>query len=161
MIKKLFDKSRCNSKHSDSNIFCVRCGVPICPKCIVHSPVGVRCISCGKSSLSVLNKMSFSLFLKTLFVSSFSGLLMGYILLIMSSTYLYWIHWIGVLFAAYAISEIVYRISEYKRGFKVQLIGSLGLGICICIQLFSSGYFSVFTLLVGGISFYFVILKLR
>ena len=161
MIKKLFDKSRCNSKHSDSNIFCVRCGVAICPKCIVHSPVGVRCISCGKSSLSVLNKMSFSLFLKTLFVSSFSGLLMGYILLIMSSTYLYWIHWIGVLFAAYAISEIVYRISEYKRGFKVQLIGSLGLGICICIQLFSSGYFSVFTLLVGGISFYFVILKLR
>lgn len=161
MIKKLFDQSRCNSKHRDSNIFCVRCGATICPKCIVHSPVGVRCISCGESSLSVLNKMSFGLFLKTLFVSSFLGLLMGYILLIMSSTYLYWIHWIGVLFAAYAISEIVYRISEYKRGFKVQLIGSLGLGICICIQLFFSGYFSVFTLLVWGISFYLVILKLR
>ena len=105
--------------------------------------------------------MSFGLFLKTLFVSSFSGLVMGYILLIMSSTYLYWIHWIGVLFAAYAISEIVYRISEYKRGFKVQLIGSLGLSICICIQLFFSGIFSMFTLLVGVISFYFVIFKLR
>ncbi|MBK16114.1 MAG: hypothetical protein CL770_05450 [Chloroflexi bacterium] len=161
MIKKFFDRSKCNSKHSNANIFCVRCSIPVCPKCIVHSPVGVRCISCGKSSLSVLNKMSIGLFLKTLFISVFSGLLIGYVLLIMSDIYLYWIHWIGVLFAAYAISEIVYKISEYKRGFKVQLIGSLGLGVCICVQLFFSGYFSVFTLIVGGISFYLIMLKLR
>src|SRR3954467_2132961 len=27
---------------------CSRCGVPICPKCLVHTPVGARCPNCGK-----------------------------------------------------------------------------------------------------------------
>ena len=162
MIKKLIDKSRCNSnEHKNANIFCSRCGLSVCPKCIVHSPVGVRCISCGKSSLSVLNKMSIDLFVRTLFISSMAGVVIGYILTIMSSMYFYWIHWIGMIFAAYAISEIVYKISGYKRGLKVQFIGSFALTICICIQLFFPGYISVFTLLIGIVSFYLVVLKLR
>lgn len=162
MIKKLIDKSRCNSsEHENANIFCVRCDVSVCPKCIVHSPVGVRCISCGKSSLTVLNKMSIGLFGMTLFISSAAGIIIGCILMIMSSMYLYWIHWIGMIFAAYAISEIVYKVSGYKRGLKVQFIGFFALTICICIQLFFSGYVSVFTLLIGIVSFYLVVLKLR
>lgn len=162
MIKKLFDKSRCYSnQHDNAKIFCVRCSIPVCPKCIVHSPVGVRCISCGKSSLSVLNKMPKYLFAKTLFISSFAGLVLGFILLMMSSIYLYWIHWIGMVFSAYAISEIVSKVSGYKRGLKVQFIGSFALTICICVQLFFSGYASVFTLLIGIVSFYFIVLKLR
>ena len=35
---------------AESNVACGRCGDPICPRCMVHAPVGIRCPDCGKSN---------------------------------------------------------------------------------------------------------------
>lgn len=29
---------------------CTRCGTPICPKCLVHTPTGARCPRCGRAA---------------------------------------------------------------------------------------------------------------
>ncbi len=165
MIKKILNKSKCDSKsHLDSNISCVRCGKSICPKCIVHSPVGVRCGSCGESSLAALNQISTLLFFKTLFISSFTAGTIGLVSVVFSSVYfyLYWINWLWILIAAYLIYEIIDKISGYKRGFKIQLIGMFGLSLFIVTQLLLTNYYlNIFTLLVVIVSFYFVFLKLK
>ncbi len=31
----------------DTNLACGRCGTPICPKCLVQTPVGARCSKCA------------------------------------------------------------------------------------------------------------------
>ena len=36
-------------KDVETNIACGRCGDPICARCLVHAPVGVRCPDCGRS----------------------------------------------------------------------------------------------------------------
>ena len=33
----------------ETSVSCGRCGDPICPRCMIHAPVGVRCPDCGKS----------------------------------------------------------------------------------------------------------------
>ena len=37
-------------KHSDTetNLRCSRCDEPVCPRCLVHAPVGVRCPDCAQ-----------------------------------------------------------------------------------------------------------------
>jgi len=31
----------------ETDLFCARCETPVCPKCLVHAEVGVRCRKCG------------------------------------------------------------------------------------------------------------------
>ncbi len=34
----------------ETNLSCGKCGDPICPKCMVQTPVGARCPSCARLS---------------------------------------------------------------------------------------------------------------
>ena len=34
--------------HIETNLRCGKCGTPICPKCMVQTPVGARCPDCAK-----------------------------------------------------------------------------------------------------------------
>ena len=33
----------------ETTLTCAKCGTPICPRCMVQAPVGVRCPDCGKA----------------------------------------------------------------------------------------------------------------
>ena len=39
-------------RHPDfsSSVSCGRCGDRVCPRCLVHAPVGVRCPDCGRAA---------------------------------------------------------------------------------------------------------------
>jgi hypothetical protein len=43
------------SKHrkETTRITCGRCEKPICPKCTVHGPVGVRCHACARNKVAI------------------------------------------------------------------------------------------------------------
>ena len=32
----------------ETNLACGKCGIPICPKCLVQTPVGARCRDCAR-----------------------------------------------------------------------------------------------------------------
>ncbi len=34
--------------NTETNLSCGKCGTPICPKCLVHTPVGTRCRACAQ-----------------------------------------------------------------------------------------------------------------
>ena len=36
-------------KDVETNVSCGRCDDPICPSCMVHAPVGVRCLDCARA----------------------------------------------------------------------------------------------------------------
>ncbi|MBI4308119.1 MAG: B-box zinc finger protein [Chloroflexi bacterium] len=34
--------------NTETNLACGKCGTPICPRCLVHTPVGARCRDCAR-----------------------------------------------------------------------------------------------------------------
>ncbi len=41
---------------------CARCGTPICPRCLVHAPVGARCPDCAKPTGGIATRPSLRLY---------------------------------------------------------------------------------------------------
>src|SRR5437879_2882347 len=42
------DRTMCARHHNvETHLRCGKCGTPICPKCLVHTPVGARCPKCA------------------------------------------------------------------------------------------------------------------
>ena len=42
----------------ETNLRCASCGTPICPKCLVQTPVGMKCRECGTQRGGVLFTLS-------------------------------------------------------------------------------------------------------
>jgi hypothetical protein len=40
-------------KKEKTRVRCGRCETPVCPKCVVHGPVGVRCRECAKNRVPI------------------------------------------------------------------------------------------------------------
>jgi hypothetical protein len=114
------------SYHPDveTNLSCGKCGKPICPKCLVQTPVGARCPDCAKTTKLPTFRLSTRHYLIA------SGTALGMAL----ATGLVW----GLLRGAlpyiianlimaggvgYAIGEVVGRAVNRKRGKWLALIG--------------------------------------
>jgi hypothetical protein len=42
------DRTTCaRHRNVETHLRCGKCGIPICPKCLVHTPVGARCPKCA------------------------------------------------------------------------------------------------------------------
>ena len=68
------ESMRCEA-HPDveTNLRCGKCDKPICPKCMVETPVGARCRECAR-----INKLpTFQISSKQLLLSSCVGLLIA------------------------------------------------------------------------------------
>lgn len=112
-------------RHPDREtlIRCSRCNRPICLKCQVRHPVGIRCRECAqirKDPLSSLTPVQYVLAFATAlgggviggFIAPFLGILFGI--------------FIGPLIGG-AIAEFVGRVIGYKRGLPLQII------VAVCI----------------------------
>jgi DNA-directed RNA polymerase subunit RPC12/RpoP len=53
------DKAFC-ARHprTETLLKCAKCGIPICPKCMVHTPVGIRCPDCAFALKSVVEQQN-------------------------------------------------------------------------------------------------------
>jgi hypothetical protein len=116
------------SYHPDveTNLSCGKCGKPICPKCMVSTPVGARCPDCAK-----MTRLP-TYYLSTRHYLIASGTALGMAL----ATGLVWGLLRGVLpyiifnvivagGVGYAIGEVVGRAVNRKRGKWLALIGAV------------------------------------
>lgn len=60
-------------KKTPTNVRCGRCDTPVCPKCLVFAPVGVRCRDCGKPPKLPQYQVSLPLLLRALAASLVVG----------------------------------------------------------------------------------------
>ena len=101
---------RCAS-HPDveTNLACGKCGTPICPKCLVQTPVGARCPTCANVRTLPVYEVSTTYYLVEYYVP-FGG-------------------WFLFLIAAgigYAVGEITSRAVNRKRGRGLQFAAAGG-----------------------------------
>jgi hypothetical protein len=110
------------ARHPDveTNLRCGKCGQPICPKCLVQTPVGARCPECAAvKRLPVYNVPAFSYvraLLSGLAVAAALGAAWPFIPF---GGFLWLIIAMGI---GYAIGEVISLSVNRKRGIGLQVI---------------------------------------
>lgn len=100
----------------ETAISCASCGTPICPRCMVSTPVGMKCPDCGKVKNSVLFKVSpgrLALAGITAVAAGMAAALIGKIgcfVIFLSIPY------------GYFAGSMILKASGMKRGLKLEII---------------------------------------
>ena len=117
---------------------CGKCDKPICPKCMVETPVGARCRECARvSKLPTFQVSGKQILLSScvgLLIAVAYGFLWGMLSLFVNFIFLNLLLGAG---AGFCISEGMSRVINRKRGTKLAVIAA--------ILVIVSGFASVFT----------------
>ena len=149
-------------KDIETSVSCARCGDPICPSCMVHAPVGVRCLDCARSRPIPTFDVSTPFLLRAIgagIAVSLPGaaVIIGVIWFIPLP---YFIPAILIAALGYGIGESISLATNRKRGTRLKLVS----GVCMLIGFtlvtyFTGVSFSLFGLLAGLVGFYLAIMK--
>jgi hypothetical protein len=114
---------------TETGLSCGRCGTPICPKCLVETPVGARCRKCANvRKLPTYNVTPFQ-YAEAIAAGLVIAVLVGiaWAFLRMEVEIFVW-SLLGSLLlaagAAYVIAEVVSRVVNRKRGTPLQVVAA-------------------------------------
>lgn len=121
----------------ETNLRCGKCGKPICPKCLVQTPVGARCPDCARLGKLPTYRVSIPYYLRAIGTGLGMGIVCG----------LVWgaIGWVVPFFsfnlllapgAGYAIGEVVSRSVNRKRGTGLAVVAGIAVVISYLISVF-------------------------
>lgn len=163
------DSTRC-ATHPDveTNLRCGKCGKPICPRCMVQTPVGARCRECARLYKLPTFRISTGYYLRAagtaLGMAIVTGLAWGAIDRVMPFFYL------GLILAAgvgYAIGEVVSLSVNRKSSRGLAVVGSLAVVISYLVNILSFGGLPfgplriIIDLVAIGIGIYVAVNRLR
>lgn len=125
------------TRHPDveTELGCSRCGTPICPKCLVYTPVGTRCTDCAR-----VNRLpTYNLPAQTLIRASAAGLVAG---LAIGCAWGFFNFATGLFFGVpvgigvgYAVGELVSLASNRKAGPPLQAIAVASVLLAFLVRL--------------------------
>jgi len=122
----------------ETNLRCGKCGTPICPKCLVQTPVGARCPDCARLYKLPTFRVTTRYYLRgagtALGMAIVCGLIWGVIIGLLHIVYLNFLLAAG---AGYAIGEVVSLSVNRKRGTGLAVIAGIAVAISYIISLFS------------------------
>lgn len=104
----------------ETALMCAACGTPICPDCMVVTPVGMKCRQCGNNANSALTKVPPHRFALAFGVSMLAGLGalvlsgIGFFAIFLSMMY------------GYFAGGVVLKASGMKRGRKLEIASGIG-----------------------------------
>ncbi|MFC2040442.1 hypothetical protein ACFLTW_04645 [Chloroflexota bacterium] len=153
---------------TETNLKCGKCGKPICPACLVQTPVGARCRECSRLYTMPTYRLTPQYYLR----ATVSGLLAAAVLAF-PWLLLDWLIPVILLEAlvgagaGFLIGEVISRAVNRKRGRLLVVIGSLavlgcyGLRFAVIFALpLITPRFSLFDLLGIALGIYLAVKKL-
>lgn len=111
-------------KETPTGLRCGRCETPVCPQCMVHGPVGVRCPDCGKPPKLPQYEVSTLLVLRAIGASLVIGLAGGFVLLFVIGFGLFYL--LAAAALGYALAEGTSYAANRKRGPKLAIVAAIG-----------------------------------
>ena len=147
----------------ETSVSCGRCGDPICPRCLIHAPVGVRCPDCGKSRPAPTFDVSTPILMRGigagLAVAFGAGLVISFISMLLRTTFL-----AALLIAAlgFAVGESISVATNRKRGIRLRVVAvvSVLLGFMLITAVTQGLTLNVFALLGAGAACYIAVSRL-
>ncbi len=157
----------------ETNLRCGKCGKPICPRCMVQTPVGARCPGCARLYKLPTYRVSRQYYLRAagtaLGMAVVTGVLWGVLRSFISFFIFNLLLGPGV---GYVIGEVVGRAVNRKRGRGLAMVASLGVVISYLVSImllsvvmpwgFHFGVFNIVLDLVAvGLGIFVAVTRLR
>ena len=152
----------------ETNLRCGKCGKPICPKCMVQTPVGARCPDCAKLYRLPTYRVPARYYLRAsgtaLGMAIVCGIVWGVINGFVPFFYLNLILAAG---AGYAIGEVVSLSVNRKSSRGLATVAGIAVVISYLVNIFSFGAIPfnplriIFDLVSLGIGIYVAVKRLR
>ena len=122
------------ARHPDTEteLRCGKCEQPICPKCVVQTPVGARCPECAAVKRLPVYEVSTIFYTRAIIVGLIAGAALGALwgILPIGRFYLIFI----ALGIGYAIGEAVSRAVNRKRGSGLQVIAGISMVVSYMVR---------------------------
>lgn len=110
----------------ETNLTCGKCGRPICPRCMVETPVGARCPTCARVQKLPTYQVSTRYYLRATGTALGIGLAAGFAWMLIEMVVPFF--FLGLLLGpavGYAIAEVVGWSVNRKRGRGLAVIGAV------------------------------------
>ena len=148
---------------AETALRCSRCESPICPKCLVHSPVGARCKDCARVLRSPVYSLNSAQMVRGILAAVIGGLITGVIwfTVLLPFSYGFLSIFVGAGLA-WVFTKLMNFATGLKRGPTVVTLASAGIVIAWSLQLvFLPLQFAMYGLLAVGIGIYLSYQNLR
>ncbi|MFC1914278.1 B-box zinc finger protein [Chloroflexota bacterium] len=128
--------------HSDveTNLRCGKCDKPICPRCMVQTPVGARCRDCARLYTLPTYRVSATHYLRATGAASGMAIICGFIWGIIAGFIPFF--YLNLLIASgvgYAIGEVTSLSVNRKRGRMLATIAGIAVALSYLVSIFSFG----------------------
>lgn len=152
----------------ETNLTCSKCLKPICPKCLVETPVGSRCRQCARLTKVPTFNVSGLDYLKAILIGLGAALGLGIIWLLVRSVapYLSFFNFFLAAGVGYGIGQAISLSVNRKRGRLLKVVASLCMIIAFVIgnQVLFFGHFilalNLFDLLAIAVGIYLAVSRL-
>ncbi|MCY4654057.1 MAG: B-box zinc finger protein [Dehalococcoidia bacterium] len=154
-------------KDVETSVSCTRCGDPICPSCMVHAPVGVRCLDCARSRPIPTFDVSTPFLLRAIgagvAVAVLGGAVISGIVWLFYEGYVPTIPYVTTILIAalgYVIGESISLATNRKRGTRLKLVSGVCMLLGFTIITWATGVtLAPINLIAGAIGFYLALMK--
>jgi len=121
----------------ETSLRCGKCGKPICPRCLVQTPVGARCPDCARLYKLPTYQVSTKYYLRAagtgLGMAIVCGIAWG---VVMRFVPLFYLNLLLAPGAGYAIGEVISRSVNRKRGTGLAVIAGSALVVSYLVSMF-------------------------
>lgn len=142
---------------------CSRCDTPICPRCLVQTPVGARCRDCARIARSPVYVLSGGGMARAAIAAIVGGVVMGLIwgLVLLPFTYGFLSIFLGAGLG-YVFTRTLEYATGHKRGPAVVAFAIAGIGVAWGMTLlFVELRFALYGLVAAGIAAYLAYQELK
>lgn len=148
----------------ETSLRCGKCGKPICPKCLVQTPVGARCPSCARLYKLPTYRVSTGYYLRAIGTALGMAIVGGVVWEVVQVLLPFFL--LNFLLAAgvgYAIGEVVSLSVNRKRGRGLAAIAGIAVALSYLMNLFLPWgfHFSLFDILALALGIYIAVNRLR
>ena len=148
-----------------TNLRCSRCDTPVCPRCLVHAAVGIRCRECGKGTVPPTYRVPASSLVLGVVTAVVLGLVGGLALGIFVRPFGDLPHLVTLVGLGFGLSEAVGLAAGRKRGPRIQVVAAAGVVfaglISAAISVATTDAWSLFDIFAVALAAYVATIRLR
>ena len=153
---------------TETNLKCGKCGKPICPRCLVQTPVGARCPDCAKLYKLPTYRVPAKYYLRAIGTALGMAIVGGIVWGVINNLVPFFFR--NFLLAAgvgYAIGEVVSRSVNRKRGKGLATVAGVAVAISYVVSIlllpfgFHLSLFLILDLLALALGIYVAVNRLR
>ncbi len=148
----------------ETNLRCGKCGKPICPKCLVQTPVGARCLDCARLYKLPTYRVSIQYYLRAVGTGLGMAIVCGIIWVVVGRLVpFFYLNLLLAPAAGYAIGEVISLSVNRKRGTGLAVVGGIAVTISYMVSILSPWGFSfgLLDLLALALGIFVAVTRLR